>query len=88
MKIKDGYVLREVAGSNIVVPLGGNQVSFNGIMTLNPVGTLVWKCLEKGADIDEIVNAVLDVYDIDEATAKRDINIYVQKLREKDIVED
>ena len=50
MKIKDGYIIREVAGSNIVVPIGDEQMSFGGIMTLNPVGAFIWKLLENGAD--------------------------------------
>lgn len=88
MKIKEGYILREVAGSNIVVPIGNAQVSFNGIMTLNDVGTFIWKLLEKGADKQQILQAVLDEYDVDSERAEHDIAIYLEKLRSKDLIED
>ncbi|MBR0540684.1 MAG: PqqD family protein [Clostridia bacterium] len=88
MKIKEGYILREVAGSNIVVPIGNAQVSFNGIMTLNDVGTFIWKLLENGADKQQILQAVLDEYDVDSDRAEHDIAIYLEKLRSKDLIED
>ena len=88
MKIKEGYILREVASSNIVVPIGKAQVSFNGIMTLNEVGTLIWKLLEKGAEKGELVSAVTAEYEVDEQTASRDIDIYIAKLRDKGLIED
>ena len=88
MKIKEGYILREVAGSNIVVPIGNAQVRFNGIMTLNDVGTFIWKLLENGADKQQILQAVLDEYDVDSDRAEHDIAIYLEKLRSKDLIED
>ena len=44
MKIKDGYMVREVAGSQIVVPVGERTVDFNGIITLNETAAfLCWR---------------------------------------------
>lgn len=88
MRIKDGYIIREVAGSNIVVPVGDEQVSFGGIMTLNPVGAFVWKRLENGATKQELVEAVLSEYEVDRQTASADIDRYIEKLRQKNIIED
>ena len=47
MKIKDGYILRDVAGSHIVVPLGAAELDLGGMMTLNEVGAFVWRALEQ-----------------------------------------
>lgn len=88
MKIKEGFILREVAGSNIVVPIGDEQMSFNGVITLNDVGTFIWKHLESGATIEELVKAVTDTYDVDKETAAADIDRYIFKLRDKNIIED
>lgn len=88
MRIKDGYIIREVAGSNIVVPVGDEQMSFGGIMTLNPVGAFVWKKLENGATKQELVEAVLSEYEVDRQTASADIDRYIEKLRQKNIIED
>ena len=90
MKIKEGYVLREVAGSNIVVPIGNAQMSFNGIMTLNDVGTFIWRMLdsENGADRQEIVNAVLKEYDADAETVEKDVERFLLKLRAHKLTEE
>lgn len=88
MKIKEGFLLREVAGSNIVVPVGDTQIDFGGMMTLNPVGTFIWKLLETDRTVDELTDAVVNEYQIDNATAQKDIVVYIEKLREKGIIED
>lgn len=88
MKIKEGYVLREIAGSNVVVPLGNVQVSFKGIMTLNDVGSFLWKILEKGATKQELLEAVLNEYDVDEEKASKDIDRYIIKLQAEKVIED
>lgn len=88
MKIKENYILREVAGSNIVVPIGDAQMSFNGIMTLNDVGTFIWKILEKGADREKIVERVLETYDVAREKAEQDIDKYLNKLRDKNLIEE
>ncbi len=89
MKIKDGYILREVAGSNIVVPVG-TQVSFNGIMTLNDVGTFIWRLLESenGVSRDEIIDAVLAEYDASREAVEKDVDRYLLKLRAQNLIED
>lgn len=88
MKIKENYILREVAGSNIVVPIGDAQMSFNGIMTLNDVGTFIWKILEKGADREEIIDRVFETYDVERKKAEQDIDRYLNKLRDKNLIEE
>ena len=86
MKIKDGFIVRSVAGSNIVVPTGSARVDFNGIMTLNESGMFLWSILEKGAEKDDLLKAMLSEYDIDEATASADIDRFLSKLEEAGIV--
>lgn len=90
MKIKNGYVLREVAGNNIVVPVDGASVSFNGIMTFNDVGTFIWRMLESenGASRDEIISAVLGEYDADADAVAQDVDRFITKLQVQGLIED
>lgn len=87
MKIKDGFIVRSVAGSNIVVPTGSARVDFNGIMTLNESGMFLWSILEKGAEKADLLKAMLAEYDIDEATASADIDLFLSKLEGAGIVQ-
>lgn len=87
MRVKDGFMLRVVAGQHVVVPLGERVVEFNGIMTLSESGAWLWKALEKDVQEEELLQVLLKEYDVDEETAKTDIQEYVTSLREKSIIE-
>ncbi len=81
MKVKDGFILREVAGNFIVVAVGGAVKNFNAVITLNETGALLWRALEKGAEEKDLLKVILDEYDIDEATAKADVLAFIKKLQ-------
>lgn len=88
MKIKAGYILREVAGNNIVIPVGEERTQFNGVMTLTGSGAFLWKKIESGVSgEDELVAAILSEYEIDEATAKADVHNFVQAATDKGLLE-
>ena len=81
MKLKKDFVLRQVSGSWVVLPIGSNSVNFDGMITLNESGALLWEALERGADIDGMVDALTSEYVIDRETAVQDINEFLGKLR-------
>ncbi len=83
MKIKDGFMLREIAGTWVVVPIGQRVVEFNGLMTLSESGALLWKKLEDGAEVDKLVEAIVGEYEIDETTANSDVNEFVCEIDKK-----
>ncbi len=86
MKLKSGFVLREVAGSCVVVPTGA-ELNFNGMISLNETGKLIWTCLENDTSIDEIIAALLAEYnDIDEATARMAVEDFIEKLRKYEFI--
>ena len=88
MKIKAGYMLREVAGYSVVVAIGTDTMDFNGMINLNDSGAFLWKLLEKGATENELLDAMLSEYEVDEATAKRDISMFLNKMREAELLDE
>lgn len=86
MRVKDGYMLREIAGTWVVVPIGKRIVEFNGLMTLNESGALLWKKLEMEADMKELVRAVMAEYEVDEATASSDVVEFVSEIDKKGLI--
>ena len=66
MKIKDNFILKEIAGSYVVVPVRSRAVDFSGVIKLTESGAFLWRLLEKGADREELVAALLDEYEVDE----------------------
>ena len=88
MKIKDGYMLRSVAGQNVVVPIGAAAVDFNGMISLNDSGALLWQILAQGATEAELKAALLEVYDVDEARAEADVSAFVSRMREANFLDE
>ena len=87
MKTKEGFILRSIAGSNIVVPVGAAALDFNGMITLNDSGAFLWKLLETGSDVDGMTQALLKEYEVDEETARTCSEAFLKKLVEAKCVE-
>ena len=79
MKIKDGYLLKEIAGNFVVVPVG--NVDFDGMISSNETGVFIWKKLENETTFDAILADFLNEYEIDEATAKSDLEAFLTTMR-------
>ena len=71
--VKSGSVVeREIRKSRILVPLGSDNARIDNIYTLNPMAALIWEKAVLGLSEDEIVALIIDAFDIDEPTARRD----------------
>ena len=86
MKVEKEFVLREIAGDNILVPVGESALDFNGLITLNEVGAFLWNKLQNDITIDGLVQEVLNEYEVDEDTARKDILEFVDYLKKADII--
>ncbi|MBO4251393.1 MAG: PqqD family protein [Clostridia bacterium] len=86
MKIKDGFILREVAGSYIVVAVGEAVKNFNGIINLNETGAFLWKILETGGTKEDLVSKLCAEYEVDENTAATDVDKFINNLSEAGLV--
>ena len=87
MRIKEGYILHEIAGNYVVIGVLQNVVNMNGLTTVNEVGALLWKKLEEGATEEELLAAVLTEYEVDAETASKDIKDFLDKLDHHKILE-
>lgn len=86
MKIKDGFILRNVAGNYIVVAVGETVKHFNGVINLNETGAFLWKQLENDVDEQGMLKALLEEYEVDEAVAANDVRKFVEKLTEAGLI--
>ncbi len=86
LKIKEGFVLKNIADNYVVVSVGEGNVDFNSMITTNETGAFLWELIEKGATKEELVKAVLAEYDADEAVVTADVERFVQKLSDKNIL--
>jgi len=86
MKIKEGYLLRKIADTHIVVPTEGRVIEFKGMMVLNSVSAKIWEFMTVDRKYDEIINFVLSTYEIDHQTASRDLNVLLEKMKDNGVL--
>ena len=85
MKIKEGYILRQIAGEYVVIP-SGEDLDLNLMITLNETGSFLWERLAEGAEEEDLVKALLAEYDVDEARARKAVEGFIANLREQDFL--
>lgn len=83
MKIKPGFILRQLAGENVVVPVGAAGASFNGMIRLNDTAALLWQELSAGTDEEQLVQKLLDACNgVDADTARADVREFLDSIRD------
>ena len=77
MKINKNFVLREVAGNWVALPIGVSMADFSGMLTLNESGAFLWRCLEEHADEKMLVDALCREYFVDRLQARADVEEFL-----------
>lgn len=85
MKIKEGFILRTVAGETVALPTGG-VTNLDMMITLNGTGRFLWEKLAVGAEKEELVEALLGEYDVDRERAEKSVDAFVLRLKELDFL--
>jgi hypothetical protein len=79
MKIKEGFLLRQVVGRTVALPMGA-ELDLNMMITLNETGAFLWEHLQTETDEDGLVAALRGEYDVDEDTARASVRKFVETL--------
>ena len=88
IKTKEGLMVRAFGDKYIVVAVGKLADDLHSLITLNSSGLFLWNQLEKGTDYDTLLKSMLDEYDIDADTAKNDLDIFLDKARKADLLDE
>lgn len=81
MKVKQGFVMRTVAGQAVVIATGEASKSFQGMIRLNETGKVVWQGLTAGLELDQIAHQVAAEFSVDADTAMNDVAKFVDDMR-------
>lgn len=85
LKLKNGFILREIGGDIMVIP-SGEELDLNMMITLNNTGKFLWELLQEGSTEQAMLEAVLAAYEIEEEKARTYIKEFVEKLNEYDFL--
>lgn len=88
MKLKNEMILREVAGEIIAIPVGKTALNFNGMICLNEVSAEIWKGLQENKSKEDILESILQVFDVSREEAAADLEEFLQQLRENNLLEE
>ena len=88
MKRKDGFVMRKVGERWVVVAVGEASKKFNGMVRMNDSGAFLYRQLEEEKTREELASAMMQEYDIDEATALKGVDKFLETVADTGILED
>ena len=86
MKIKKEFILREIVGDIVLVPINKSTSKFDGLITMNEIGKFIWENIESAKDEEELLQTILDEYEVDKDIAKADLDEFLGKLKAVDII--
>ena len=88
MKLCGEFIVRQVMDDIVAIPVGQTALRLDGMILLNDVSKVIWDCLEQGTDLDSIVKAVTDAFDVSADEAQTDILEFCGKLSKLQLLEE
>lgn len=86
LKASKNYVLRKIAKKNVLVSVGEGVADFCGIVTLNNSAALMWNTLKEGTTQEELVEVLMNTYDVTKEQAQADVEKTIQMLLEREMI--
>lgn len=86
MRIREGFVVREIKDAIVAVPTGDIVREFGGIVNLNATGKFMWEVLEEDRTVEEVAERLMEKYHIDKEKAMRSAEKFIEQLREAKVI--
>ena len=81
-------VTRKTGNEYVLVPVTNNIADMTSVYTLNETGAFIWELIDGKKNVEELIKAVIDKYDVDRETATRDVFSFLDNLRDYLIIKD
>ena len=86
MIIKKELIKRAVGNETVLIPVGRTLLENNGLFMMNELASFIWDLLPGAETEEDILRAVLAEYEVSEQKARKDIGLFLDKLRKLDII--
>ena len=80
VKRKADFVLQNVGGENLLVPIGAQVMDLNGLITLNAAGRCLWELLAEECSVDDLAAALTDKFEVDLDRAHQDVETFLEEI--------
>lgn len=81
MKRSSDFLLRDVAGTLVIVPVGAAVSAFPGMITLNATGAYIWELLESEQTVQSLADALVARYQVSAEKASADVEAFLERLK-------
>lgn len=88
MRLIEGHILRRVNGNAVLVPPPEKNIGFNGMIAVNGTGEFVCKMLRDGTDLESLVSALVQEYEVDAHQARADVEAFLAELKSCNMLEE
>jgi Coenzyme PQQ synthesis protein D (PqqD) len=82
----ENVVAREIAGETLVIPVRGAVGDLASIYSFNATGTTIWRSLDPPKSFDQIVDAVMEEYNVSQIEAVEDVRGFLEEMRAAGLV--
>ncbi len=82
MKLKPDFQIVQMANDYMLVPTGDQIDSFNGTVILNEVSAFILNQLKEDLEKEDLVERLVMEFDVESATAREDVDVAVEKLKQ------
>ena len=87
MKIKDNFILREIAGEHILIPVGEAALRVHGMVTLSESALLLYEKLQSECTEEDLVDVLTAEDEVGRDEALRDVGAFLGQMRQVGILE-
>ena len=87
MKRSENFILKELMGSFVLVPIGDAAMNLNGVITLNESAKFLWDAAEGDFEFNDLVDALIREYDIDIQAATEGAEVFLKRMKEEGCIE-
>lgn len=87
MKMKYEFVVREILGDYILIPMGEGALAVSGMGATNDVGAFICEQLKENRSYEELYENLLNEFEVEEDEAKKDLDEFLERLNQLDLLE-
>lgn len=81
MKQSPSFIVSDVAGKHLLMPMGRATLSLDGMIALNDMGLTIWNLLSEERSYEDLLEQILSEFDVDRKTAAQDVRSFLAKLQ-------
>jgi hypothetical protein len=73
-------VTRKTGNEYVLVPIANNIADMNSVYTLNETGAFIWELIDGKRNVEEIIHALTEEYEIDHQSATEDVFTLINNM--------